>query len=125
MMNFSLISKEDKVAVVGASRDRTKWGFKVYEYLKLEGFKVFPVNPHCEKIDNDKCYSGLEAISEKPDAVVTIVPYQVTEKIVEQCKNLEITKIWMQPGSESDSAIEFCKNNNIKIVANACFIIKK
>ncbi len=29
----------------------------------------------------------------------------------------------MQPGSESEKAITFCKENNIEVVYNACFVV--
>ena len=29
----------------------------------------------------------------------------------------------MQPGSESEKAIKFCKTNNIKTVYNVCFVV--
>ena len=37
-------------------------------------------------------------------------------------KQLNINKIWMQPGSESDKAIEMCKQNNIKCTHNSCIM---
>jgi predicted CoA-binding protein len=55
--------------------------------------------------------------------VITIVPPKVTEKTVEQCKILGIGKIWMQPGSESEKAIELCKKNNIELVHGLCIIV--
>ncbi|MEM4888996.1 MAG: CoA-binding protein, partial [Thermosphaera sp.] len=61
----------------------------------------------------------------KPDVVVTVVPPQVTELVVEECKELGVRKIWMQPGSESEKAVEYCEKNNIAVVHGACIMIER
>lgn len=80
-----------------------------------------------DNIDGDKCYPNLKSLidflHEKPDFVITIVPSNVTEKVVEQCKIFGIDKIWMQPGSESEKAIKFCKENGIIVVHGVCIVV--
>ena len=113
-MSEKVISKEfldrgNKIAVVGATVNKEKFGYKVYKAVKGLGFTVYPVNPKYEEIDGDKCYSSLKDLPEKPDVVITVVPPRVTEKIVRQCKELGIKRVWMQPGSESEEAISYCE----------------
>jgi len=95
--------------------------------LKNAGFTVYPVNPKYDEIDGDRCFNDLSALvaflSGKPDFVITITPPKVTEKIVQQCITLDITRIWMQPGSESASALSLCKKNNIEVVHDVCIIV--
>ena len=67
--------------------------------------------------------SLIEFQGEKPDFVITIIPPNVTEKTVEQCKILGIDKIWMQPGSESEKAIKFCEENAIQVVHGICIVV--
>jgi len=114
--------KRNTIAVVGASRDPEKYGHRVYKDLRLSGYRVYPVNPNADKILGDKCYPSLEALLVKPDVVDFVVPPKVTEKIVKTCKKLGITKVWMQPGSESEIAIKFCKDNGIEVVYNMCIM---
>jgi len=123
METNEFINKNNIIAVVGVSTNRDKWGWKIYNELGSAGFRVYPINPKYNKIGKDICYPDLKSLPKKPDVVVTIVPPHVTEKIARQCRDTGINKIWMQPGSESEDAIIFCKNNNIKIVANACFAV--
>ena len=127
-MSEKVISKEfldrgNKIAVVGATVNKEKFGYKVYKSVKGLGFTVYPVNPKYEEIDGDKCYSSLKDLPEKPDVVITVVPPRVTEKIVRQCKELGIKRVWMQPGSESEEAISYCRENGIKVVHHACFVV--
>ncbi|MEM3059475.1 MAG: CoA-binding protein [Methanomassiliicoccales archaeon] len=120
-----LLDRGNTFAVIGASRDPQKYGYQVYKDLKNAGYKVFAVNPHADKILGDKCYPSLETLPVKPDVVNTVVPPKITDHIVETCKKLGITRVWMQPGSESDKAIEFCKENGISVVYGVCIMIER
>lgn len=118
------LNKNDTIAIIGVSKNPEKYGYKVYSNLKKLKSKVYPINPKYKLIDNEKCYSSLNEIPEKIDLVVSIVKPEITEKIVKTLKEKGIKKIWMQPGSESKRAIEFCKTNNIKVIHNACIMLK-
>jgi predicted CoA-binding protein len=117
------LDKKNIFAIIGVSTNPDKWGFKIYDELKSKRCIVFPVNPKYDKIKDTICYADLRSLPKKPNVVITVVPPEITEKIVKECKDINIDKIWMQPGSESEKAIRFCKNNNIKIVANACLVM--
>ena len=121
------LNKNNTIAFIGATIKKDKWGYKKYKEIKDSGFEVYPINPKYANVDGDKCYPNLKSLidflCEKPDFVVTIVPPKVTEKVVEQCKIFEIDKIWMQPGSESEKAIKFCKENGIIVVHGICIVV--
>lgn len=116
------LDKRNILAVMGASRDPEKFGHQVYRDLKLGGYKVYPVNPNALRILDDLCYPSLESLPMRPDVVDSVVPPRVTEEMVKTCKQLGIGKVWMQPGSESERAIEFCKNNGIAVVYSLCIM---
>ena len=117
--------KKNVFAVVGASRDPRKYGYQVYKDLKNAGYEVYPVNPNAREILGDKCYPSLEKLPVKPDVVDVVVPPKVTERTVEICERLGITKVWMQPSSESEKAIKFCEKNSIDMVYGVCVMIER
>jgi len=119
------LCKETVFAVVGVSRNPAKYGHQVYKDLKDAGYVVYAVNPSIDEVSGDRCYHSLSELPEKPDVVDIVVPPEVTEKIVEECKELRIGKVWMQPGSESRKAINFCTRNDIKVVHNVCVMVKR
>jgi predicted CoA-binding protein len=119
------LRKENVFAVVGVSRNPKKYGHQVYKDLKEGGYTVYPVNPHIDEVLGDKCYPSLSDLPEKPDVVDTVVPPAVTEAIVKECKALGIDKVWMQPGSESEQALTFCRRNNIQVVHDVCVMVKR
>ena len=117
------LDKENVFAVVGVSKDKDKYGYKVFKHLLSEGFKVYGVNPKYEDIDGEKIYPSLVDIPEKVDVAVLIVPPKVSYKIIEQARSLGINKVWFQPGSESKEAIDLCSSYNIREVHNACIVV--
>ena len=119
------LDKKNVFAVVGASRDPQKYGYQVYKDLKNADYEVFPVNPNADEILGNRCYPSLEDLQINPDVVDVVVPPRVTERIVKTCLKLGITKVWMQPGSESETAIKFCDNNDIEVVHGVCVMIER
>ena len=123
----NFLNKKNTIGFVGANINKEKWGYRKYKEIKNAGFKVYPVNPKYDKVDGDKCFPNLKSLikflHKKPDFIITIVPSKVTEKTVEQCKIFGIDKIWMQPGSESEKAMKFCKDNDIEVVHGICIVV--
>lgn len=115
-------------AIVGASNNKEKFGYKVTLSLKELGFNVIPINPKENEILGLKAYPNLtDAINngEEIDEVVFVVPSKITELILEEVNKLDILKVWMQPGSESKKAINYCKENSIEVTYNTCIMVKK
>ncbi|MDI3534176.1 MAG: uncharacterized protein PWQ82_541 [Thermosediminibacterales bacterium] len=107
-------------AVMGASTNPEKYGYKIYKKLKDKGYTVYPINPRADKIDGDKCYKGLDELPEVPEVVNLVIPPKHTEKAVEKCIELGIKYLWMQPGAESENAIKSAEQAGLKVVHNAC-----
>jgi len=120
-----LLNKQNVFAVVGVSKNPAKYGHQVYIDLKEAGYVVYAVNPTIDEVLGDRCYHSLSELPEMPDVVDTVVPPAVTERVVTECKELGIARVWMQPGSESEKAINFCVANNIKVVHDVCVMIKR
>ena len=119
------LDSKNVFAVIGVSRDPEKYGYKVYKDLKKAGYTVYPINPKAESIDGDKCYNSLRELPERPDVVDIVVPPKITERIIKECKELGIKRVWMQPGSESEEAISFCKENNIEVIHSVCVMVER
>ena len=120
-----MINKKYLYGIVGASRNQEKYGFKVLKDLLDAGYKVIPINPHTQEILGLKTYSSLKDVQEKIDVAIFVVPPLITLKILEEVLALEIKKVWMQPGSESEEALKYCQEHKIECISGACIMIKK
>ncbi len=75
------------VAIVGASRQKSKVGYEILANMLEAGYpgKLFPVNPKAEEIAGLKCYPDLVSVGEVPDLVLIIVPAKAVPGVMEQC----------------------------------------
>jgi hypothetical protein len=112
-------------AVVGASQDRSKFGNRVFRSLGQAGYRVYPVNPHVKEVEGAAAYATLADLPELPEVVNLVVPPAVTEQVVREAHDLGLTRIWMQPGAESEEAISFCETHGMQVVYDACAMVRK
>lgn len=116
--------KNKVIAVVGVSHRPEKYGYKIFKDFIDAGYCVYGVCVRGADILNQKMYKTIKEIGVIPDMVITVVPSSVTEKIVEECRELGIKEIWMQPGSESELAIANAEKYAITVTHSACIMIK-
>ncbi|MBN2074091.1 MAG: CoA-binding protein [Dehalococcoidales bacterium] len=107
---------QKKFAVIGATDNTEKYGNRIFMNLKDRGYEVYPVNPKLEELDGIPVYHTLSDVPVKVDVVDFVVPPAVTEEILKECNKLGLKKIWLQPGSESETAIQYCQDNDMKVL---------
>ncbi|MFC2019246.1 CoA-binding protein [Chloroflexota bacterium] len=120
---IKLFMAQKRFAIVGATDDISKYGHEILHNLINRGYEVYPVNPRLKEIDGIKCYPSLSDLPVKVDIVDFVVPPQVTEGILKECKRLDIKRIWLQPGSESEAALTFCHENKMNVVHGVCVML--
>ena len=121
--SVDIFINQKSFAIFGVSRSGKKFGNAVFTEMKKKGYHVYPINPNTNEIDGQKCYSNLSELPEKPDGLILSVKPEETEKIVRTAADSGIKNIWMQKGSESESAIDFCNQNNINAIHNECVLM--
>ena len=113
-----------KIAVVGSFRNEEKVAYKIFRNLRNKGYEVYPVNPNKDEIDGVKCYKSVKDLPEDVKAIDFVTPPEVTEELLEICKDKGVEIVWLQPGAESKKAIDFCKNNGIKLIYGTCLMME-
>lgn len=111
------------IAVIGVSSKGKGFGVAVYNHLKDNGYNVFGVNKNGGFSGSLKFYNSISMIEQTIDGIITVVPPSETEIVVQQANSIGIKNIWMQQGSESKNAINFCKDNGINVVHNECIMM--
>ena len=115
---------QKRFAIIGATDDTKKYGNEIFKSLKNRGYEVYPVNPRLKELEGTRCYPSLADIPVKVDVVDFVVPPPVTERILKKCKKLNLKRIWLQPGAESEAAIAFCRENGLKVVYGVCVMLE-
>ena len=111
------------IAVIGVSRTGKGFGAAVYNHLKDNGYTVFAVNRIGGFSNNIKLYTSLFKIDHPIDGIITIVPPAETEDVIRVAFDLNITNVWMQQGSSSKDAINFCKEKGINFISDECILM--
>lgn len=111
-------------AVVGASRDRSKYGNKVLRVFLQNGLAAFPVNPNANEVEGLKSYPELASLPQQVHGVSIITPPEITEAIIEQAGQLGIKHIWLQPGAESNTTIQRAADWGMNLIAGGpCILV--
>jgi predicted CoA-binding protein len=113
-----------RFAVVGASQDRSKYGNKVLRVYQQNGYDVVPVNPKADEVEGLQTYPDLSSIPDTIDGVSIITPPAVTERVVQEAIQKGIKHIWMQPGAESNVAVQAAKEAGANVIAGGpCILV--
>jgi predicted CoA-binding protein len=111
------------LAVVGVSRNTQKFGSMAYQELKQRGIKVYPVHPVMEQLGSERCYPNVASLPKEVGGVVVVIPPAKAEQVVKEAHDAGIRHIFLQSGSESPAAIEFCKQNGISLISGHCIMM--
>jgi acyl-CoA synthetase (NDP forming) len=78
--------KARSIAVVGASNDRSKFGYMIVDSLVQGGFEggIYPINPKGGEILGLKVYPSLKEVPGPIDLVVIIVPAQFVAAVLRE-----------------------------------------
>ena len=112
-------------AVIGASQDRRKFGYQVFRSLLDAGYTVYPVNPKGGELDGVEVYPTLADLPQPPEVINMVVPPDVTEQVVKEAHALGLTRVWMQPGAESEASIRYCREHGMQVIERACAMVWK
>jgi acetyl coenzyme A synthetase (ADP forming)-like protein len=87
--------RPERVAVVGASRDRRAIGGLVFDNAVRGAFHgaVYPVNPNATAVQGVAAYPSLSACPEVPDLVVVCVPAPLVTGVVDEAGRLGVRAV--------------------------------
>jgi predicted CoA-binding protein len=116
-----------RIAVAGVSRDNSHHPASnlIDRRLKSTGHDVFAVNPYMQTFDGDRCYPDVQSIPGGVDGVVIVTRPETTARIVRECNDAGIRRVWMHQSigsgsSVSPEAVEYCRQHDISVIAGAC-----
>lgn len=116
--------RQKRFAVIGSFRSREKFAYRILIDLMKRGYEVFPVNPRMGEVEGRVCYKTISDIPGGVDVANIVTPPAVTEGILKECLQKNITRAWLQPGAESPDVIQFCHANGIKVIHSMCVMME-
>jgi uncharacterized protein len=110
------------VAVIGASSDPRKFGYRAVRAFRRQGYTVYPINPNERVVDGLKTYPSVLDVPEPIDMATFYVPPSIGEQVIADVAKKQIPEVWLNPGAESDELIRRARALNIAPIV-ACSIL--
>jgi predicted CoA-binding protein len=112
-----------RVAVVGASADRGKFGNKAVRAFLNAGFEVYPVNPNAGQVEGLKAYpSLLDVPPGRVDRVTVYVPPEAGLKVLDEAAARGVGEVWLNPGADAPAVVARAEALGLDVV-QACSIL--
>ncbi|MGA0871006.1 MAG: CoA-binding protein [Planctomycetota bacterium] len=112
-------------AVIGASKDRAKFGNLVLRAYQAAGRAVHVVHPREAEIEGVACVARVEDLPDGIHGVSLITPPAVTVGVLPAIAGLGISRVWLQPGAESDEALELADDLGLDCIAGGpCLLVE-
>ena len=114
-----------RLAVVGASDEKSNFGGAVYRALREHGYEPVAVNPNATSVAGDPCYPDLRSVPGVVDGVVVMVGRSAAVEVVRTAIDQGIHRVWLFKGlgalgSVSDEAVALCHQAGVEVVEGAC-----
>jgi uncharacterized protein len=110
------------VAIIGASKDRNKYGNKAVRAFLQQGYKVYPVNLKETEIEGLRAYSNISDVPERPDMVSIYLPPEILLGVLPEIAAKGCDELWLNPGAESDEVIAEAERLGLNVI-QACSIV--
>ncbi len=95
-----------RIAIIGASRDRTKYGNKAVRAYVSTGHRVYPINPREQAIEGLRCYASVRDVPDRLDAASFYVPPDIGLGVADEVVAAQIPLVYLNPGAERDDLVE-------------------
>jgi predicted CoA-binding protein len=109
------------VAIVGASKDRRKFGNKALRAFVAEGHRVIPINPREREIEGILTYASVLDVPGDIDMATVYVQPAVGLALLSEFEQKQIPEIWINPGADSDEVLSEARRRKLNVIA-ACSI---
>lgn len=111
-----------RVAVIGASSDRSKYGNKALRAFRAQGYEVVPVNPNVAEVEGLRTFPSLRDVPGDVDMATFYVPSSIGLTVIEDVAARGIKEVWLNPGSESAALLSRARELGIDPII-ACSIV--
>lgn len=112
-----------RIAVVGYSRNKRKFGNYAYAELTQRGYQVFAVHPTEKEIAGVACSPNLRALQGKIDGVLISLPSKQAVSVLEEAASIGVQNVWVQQGAESAEVLEVAQRLKLNAVTKKCVLM--
>jgi len=93
------------VAVVGASRDRRKFGNKAVRAFLHRGYEVVPINPKGGIIEGIPSFASVLDVPRSIDVATVYLQPAIGERVIDEIARKGIEEVWLNPGADGGQVV--------------------
>lgn len=112
------------IAVVGHSDRPERTSYRIAQFLRQVGYKVYPVNPMVREIDAQLSYASLTELPETIDIVNVFRRSEYLPGIVDEAIAINAKTIWAQLGVYDEQSAQKALAAGLNVVMDACIKIE-
>ncbi len=112
-----------RLALLGASAVRAKFGNFAAKELRARGYDVQLVHPSAQTIDGQRCWPSLGAIEGGVPAVVLCLPAARGVEVLREAAQHGIRDIWIQQGADSADLLSQADELGLAPVWGKCILM--
>lgn len=117
-----ILSKYRRIAVVGLSRDETKYSYLVSKFMQDAGYKIIPINPFAGELLREKAYKSLDDVDVDFDIVDVFRPSEEALEVTRKAVGKGAKVVWLQEGIMNDEAERYARSKGVEFVQNKCIM---
>lgn len=100
--------------MIGASRERHKFGNKAVRAFRRAGYTVVPITPRKETIEGLRAYASVLDVPGRIDLATVYVPPDIGERLIDEVAQKGIKEVWLNPGAESEALVARARDLDLK-----------
>lgn len=110
------------IAVLGASRNRSKYGNKCVRAYQAAGYRVYPIHPTESEIEGYEVYPTLAAVPEPLERISVYLPPPLTLKSLPEIGAAGAQQVWLNPGAADAEVLDEARRLGIPAIPG-CSIV--
>jgi predicted CoA-binding protein len=111
-----------RVAILGASSERRKFGNKSVRAHLEAGYTVFPVNPRETEVEGLRAYPKLADLPEAVERVSVYLPPPVSLALLPEIAAVGAKEVWFNPGAADAAVLAEAKRLGVRAI-DGCSIV--
>ena len=111
-----------RVAIIGASSNRNKFGNKALRAFEHQGHTVIPINPHEKEIEGHRAYRSVLDVPGDIDMATVYVRPEVGVRIMDDLARKKIPEVWLNPGADDPAVVARARALGLQTI-QACSIV--
>ena len=111
------------IAILGASRNRSKYGNRAVRAYLRQGYAVYPVHPSAPSIEGQPAYRSVVDIPvTELDRVSIYLPPGAGMAVLDEVAQKPAKEVWLNPGADAPQVVRKARELGLNVITG-CSIV--